>query len=66
MRAIANVIGDPELQLLVKQIRSSVTIDALKDPDQSRESLGKFEDSAKALLEKIYRLLQETTETVCV
>ncbi len=62
MRAIANVIGDPELQSLVEQIHSNVPVDAMKEPELSRESLNKFEKSATDLLEKIYSLLQAATE----
>ena len=62
MRAIANVIGDPELQSLVEQMHSNVPVDAMKEPELSLESLNKFEKSATDLLEKIYSLLQAATE----
>lgn len=63
MRAIATVIGDAELRSLVEHVSSSVPAAALKDPDQSRESLDKFEKSVTNLLAKAYRMLQEVTET---
>lgn len=61
MRAIANVIGDPELQSLVEQMRSHIPVEMAEDPDKSSKLLDEFGKSATELLEKVYRLLQAAT-----
>ena len=62
MRAIANVIGDSELQSLVEQMQNSIPVGIAEEPEQSRKYVAKLEESATELLEKVYRLLQSATE----
>ena len=64
MRAIANVIDDEELSLLIQTLWKSVPS---VDPGQTEEvwvdTLTVFCTNAKAVLEKVYRLLEKATDS---
>ncbi|MDE2637485.1 MAG: hypothetical protein OXI30_14070 [Chloroflexota bacterium] len=68
MRAIANVIGDEELLIFIQTLRNSAPIfdgnDVHPTDDNAwKNQINEFCNNATALHEKVFRLLEEVTES---
>ena len=65
IHALARVIGDSDLLGLIAQMRSKLPdLTNVDNSDERNKSLVEFELSVSAVLEKVYKLLEEATESI--